>query len=131
MKWMVRAFLGCAAAVFLWAAAAGAASAPADGLALDRTSKAVVFNHSAHRTLDCKECHHAWDGAGAIQRCYDAGCHDAFDKADKSVKSYYLAVHNKKAKRSTCVSCHEAEAARLGKEAGGRLKGCTRSVCHP
>ena len=124
-------FLPCAALACFCAAADVAAQAPADGLAMARTAKNVVFNHSAHKKADCKDCHHTWDGAGAIKKCSDAGCHDSLDKTDKSVKSYYQAMHNKKGKLSTCVSCHDAEAAKLDQEAGKKLKSCAKSVCHP
>lgn len=131
MKRVFSMMLACAAIVCFCAVAAMAAQAPADGLKMAKTSKNVVFNHSAHKASDCKECHHTWDGAGAIKKCSDAGCHDVFDKADKSVKSYYQAMHNKKAKLSTCVSCHTDAAAKLDKEAGKKLKSCAKSVCHP
>ncbi len=131
MKRAVLLFLSCAAAALLFAAAAVAAQSPANGLKLAKTSKNVVFNHSAHKKADCKECHHTWDGAGAVKKCSDAGCHDSFDKADKSVKSYYLAMHKKDGKKPTCLSCHTDAAATMDKEAGGRLKGCAKSVCHP
>ena len=131
MKRAVFVFLSCATAAFLFAAAAMAAQSPADGLKLAKTSKNVVFNHSAHKKADCKECHHTWDGAGAVKKCSDAGCHDSLDKADKSVKSYYQAMHQKGGKQSTCLSCHTDVADKMDKEAGKKLKSCAKSVCHP
>ncbi|MEW5775058.1 MAG: cytochrome c3 family protein [Thermodesulfobacteriota bacterium] len=132
MKRVFSVFLTSAVVVCFFAVAAlAAAKAPADGLKMAKTQKSVVFNHSTHKKVDCKDCHHEWDGAGAVKKCSDAGCHDVMDKADKSVKSYYQAMHNKKAKVSTCVSCHDAEAAKLDKEAGKKLKSCAKSVCHP
>ncbi|MBG0778110.1 MAG: cytochrome c3 family protein [Desulfovibrionaceae bacterium] len=107
-----------------------AADAPADGLKMEATKNPVVFNHSAHKKYDCKECHHTWDGAGAIQKCSDKGCHDNMDKKDKSVHAYYKAMHGK-GKLSTCVSCHKDVAKAMDKDAKKALTSCKKSKCHP
>jgi len=108
-----------------------AADAPADGLKMNKTAKTVVLNHSTHAKIDCVTCHHKWDGKGPIGGCSDAGCHDKMDKADKTANSYYQAMHNKKAAKPTCVSCHTEEAAKMDPEKGKAMKGCAKSVCHP
>ncbi len=107
-----------------------AADAPADGLKMQSTKKPVVFNHSTHKTAKCVDCHHLVDGKENFQKCGTAGCHstDAADK--KKADSYYNVIHSKKAKMSTCISCH-AEAAGGDKAKKKELTGCKGSKCHP
>lgn len=123
--------LVCAALVcFAALPALNAADAPADGLKMEKTDKPVVFNHSTHTSEDCKVCHHTWDGSAAIKKCSDAGCHDVMDRKDKSVNSYYQALHNRRAERPTCVSCHK-DVAGKDKEMRKKLTSCRGSACHP
>lgn len=132
MKKFLSLGLVCAALVcFCALPAVNAADAPADGQAMSHTKKPVTFNHSTHKSADCKVCHHTWDGAAAVKKCSDAGCHDNFDKKDKSVHSYYLAMHTKKAKKTdSCVSCHKKTAGK-DKAMKKKLTGCKKSACHP
>ncbi len=130
MKKFLSMGLICAALVcFAALPALNAADAPADGLKLAATEKPVVFNHSTHKATDCKACHHKWDGAAPIQKCNNAGCHDVMDKKDKTVNSYYQAMHNKKAAKPTCLSCH-VDAAGKDKELKKKLTSCKGSACH-
>lgn len=128
-KFVSMGLMSAAVMCFVALPAVNAADAPADGLKMAKTAKPVVFNHSTHKADDCKACHHTWDGAGAIQSCAAAGCHDVMDKKDKSVNSYYLAMHNKKAAHPTCVSCH-ADKAGDDKDLKKKLTGCKGSACH-
>ncbi|NJB68209.1 hypothetical protein GGQ74_001882 [Desulfobaculum xiamenense] len=108
-----------------------AADAPADGLKMAKTAKAVVFNHGTHKDAKCQDCHHKWDGASAIKKCSDAGCHDNFDKKAKDASSYYQAMHAKKVKAAdSCISCH-LKAAGSDKDKKKQLTGCKKSACHP
>ena len=71
-----------------------AEDAPADGLTMDhwkseKNNKVATFNHSTHKAIDCKECHHTGD----YKSCVTAGCHDVFDNKDKTEKSYYKILH--------------------------------------
>ena len=130
MKKIIGIALSAAAIVCLTAFVAMAADAPADGLKMNHMGgKApVVFNHSKHAATDCKECHHKWDGAAAIQSCAAAGCHDVMDKKDKTEKSLYYVMHErKKAKQSTCLSCHAEKATKENKK---MMTGCKKSACH-
>jgi hypothetical protein len=81
--------------------------------------KAVAsFDHANHK-MDCKVCHHKWDGAGPIVKCTNAGCHDDF-KAKKGDRSAYNAFHDRKAEAS-CRGCHK-----------NMKKGPTKCTeCHP
>ena len=90
-----------------------AAEAPADGLKMDATKNPVVFNHSAHKTAKCVDCHHLVDGKENFQKCATAGCHSADPADKKNDGSYYKIIHDRKAKMPTCLSCHaEADNAR-------------------
>lgn len=118
-------------AAFVMPAFAAQPDAPADGIQMHKTSKTVVFNHSTHKDTKCVECHHPVDGKEDFRPCSTAGCHDNFDKKDKSVHSYYQAMHKaKEVKFQTCVSCHIAKAGD-DKEKKKELAGCAKSKCHP
>ena len=135
MKKFLCVSLACAALVCFFALPGlDAAEAPADGMKLDnykapKRNLVVIFNHSTHKANECTECHHKWDGKGKVRRCSTAGCHDVFDKKDKTQKSYYKIIH-KKCKLSTCVTCHKAH---VGKDKAKKkeLTGCKKSKCHP
>ncbi|ABB39976.1 cytochrome c class III [Oleidesulfovibrio alaskensis G20] len=108
-----------------------AAEAPADGLKMENTKMPVIFNHSSHSSYQCADCHHPVDGKENLAKCATAGCHDVFDKKDKSVHSYYKIIHDRKATTvATCMSCH-LEAAGSDKDLKKELTGCKKSKCHP
>lgn len=108
-----------------------AADAPADGLKMENTKNPVVFNHSTHKDSTCQDCHHKWDGASAIKKCSDAGCHDNLDKKAKGQDSYYKAMHNRRVKETdSCISCH-GKVAGKDKAKKKHLTGCKKSACHP
>lgn len=128
---MKKSLIACGmCAAFVSALALGnlvAADAP-DGIKMAKTKQPVVFNHSTHKEVkDCKECHH--EGKDN-QKCSDAGCHDILDKADKSPKSYYVAIHSMTAKKASCLACHK-KAAGDDAEKKKALTGCKGSKCHP
>lgn len=132
MKKTLLMSLLCAALVCAFGLASlHAADAPADGLKMEKTKNPVTFNHSAHASIDCKECHHKWDGAGAVQPCYASGCHDKLDRKDKSEHSYYKAMHGRGKTVSSCLSCHKEEAKKMDKAAKKAMKSCRKSKCHP
>lgn len=107
-----------------------AADAPADGLKMSATKNNVVFNHSTHKSAKCVDCHHLVDGKENTQKCSTAGCHSTADADKKNPGSYYNVMHGKKAKLSTCISCH-VEAAGADKDKKKMLTGCKKSSCHP
>jgi len=88
----------------------GAADAPKDPITMQMpdatkaTKPPVVFPHAKHAALDCKACHHKWDGKAAIQACKSAGCHDDVD-SKKGDRSYYLTYH--KPGKQSCLGCHK------------------------
>ena len=129
MKRTLVLTLACAALSLLFALPAlYAQDAPADGLQVDNMTGSnnlvVAFNHSTHAAMGCVECHHTGDN----QNCATAGCHDVFDKADKTSASYYFIMHGDAA-RSTCISCHKS--LELDADRVKELKGCRKSACHP
>ncbi len=122
---------GAMALSMAFAVSAFAAPAvPADGIVMDNTKLPVTFNHSTHGDYKCGECHHPVDGAETFLACGSAGCHDNFDKKDKSVHGYYNVMHGKKLKFDSCLSCHLEVA---GKDAAKKkeMTGCKKSACHP
>ncbi len=130
MKRVLMVCFLCAALVVAYAFAACAADAPAGPLEMNKTKQPVKFNHATHAKEDCKFCHHKEDGSKPFQKCPSAGCHDSFDKKDKTEKSYYKIMHGKHQTIPTCVSCHK-DAAGGDKEKQKQMAGCKKSVCHP
>jgi len=133
MKKTLWVSLLCSALVLAFALpAVYAVDAPADGTKLVYfPKKEVVFNHSTHKSVDCKICHHTWDGAAKIGKCNDAGCHDNMDSKAKDIKALYMAFHTKEIKaKDSCYSCHVKIA---GDDAAKKkeLAGCAKSKCHP
>lgn len=111
--------------------AISAQTVPAQPSNLDYLSKKVVFKHESHADLECKACHHSYEGEGVILKCSHAGCHDVLDRKDKSVQSLYQAFHGKgSAEVQTCVSCHK-EVAKEQKDRKKELTSCIKSACHP
>jgi cytochrome c553 len=103
----------------------------ADGIKMDKTSQPVTFNHSTHTEENCEFCHHKSGGdTAAIKSCSSEGCHDVFDKTDKTEASYYKVIHGKHDTIPTCVSCHR-EKAGSDVEKKKELTGCKKSACHP
>ncbi len=95
----------------------------------------VKFPHAPHEAnkVECKTCHHKWDGQGEIKACGSAGCHDVFDKKDKSEKSLYVAIHGKSENPLNCLTCHKKQAAEKkdDKDFKKKMTSCKGSACHP
>ena len=124
--------LFCLLAAFVLPAFAAQPEAPADGLKMEKSGKkVVVFNHSTHKDAKCGECHHPVDGKEDYRPCSTAGCHDVMGPKDKTVNSYYQAMHKvKEPKHQSCVACHTATAGE-DKAKKKELAGCAKSKCHP
>lgn len=115
------------------------------------TSKPVMFPHDIHTAQsceachtnmpkhfpplvvdtkqDCVVCHHLVDGKSNFQKCSTAGCHDALDPKDKTVKSYFRIFHDRSYENS-CMSCHE-NVIKTRPEKRQELTSCVGSACHP
>lgn len=87
------------------------------------TKPFVLFPHANHAALDCKACHHKWDGTSEMQACKASGCHDDVS-TKKGDRAYYLAYH-KKTKQS-CLGCHKA----LKKEGAEKYGPFACNGCH-
>ena len=99
-------------------------------MTMDKTGQAkrqVIFNHSSHAQTDCAVCHHKAVEGNIYVGCAVPGCHDNFDKKDKSEHSYYQMTHNKKSEKS-CMGCHQ-KAAADNPALKEMFKGC--NPCHP
>ena len=87
------------------------------------TKSPVPFSHKGHASLECKTCHHKWDGKGDIKGCASEGCHtDMKDK--RGDNSYYKAFHDRS--ETSCMGCHKA--LKKAKKDTGPTS-CTQ--CHP
>jgi len=85
---------------------AQATDVPADGLKVMDFGKkaAVTFDHSKHKDMDCKDCHHnADDGKYKCGECHKA-------KAEGKAMSAKDAAHKKNVGK--CWSCHRAKGAK-------------------
>ncbi|MDQ7032172.1 MAG: cytochrome c3 family protein [Desulfonauticus sp.] len=121
-SWLVGSLAALVAVLFLipnlWAISAPKGEiliAPPAGLKLKKGP--AKFSHEDHKDIDCKVCHHTWDGKSKIKKCSDAGCHD-------NKKSFFKAFHDRKSKRS-CVGCHKAD-----KKAGKKTGPTSCNKCH-
>ncbi len=102
---------------------------PPDGFVMQHTKQPVVFNHSTHSKGECVVCHHEVNGKADFQACATAGCHDVFDRKDKTEKSYYNVMHGKNLAHEGCVSCH-AKVAGNDPAKKKELTACKNSACH-
>ncbi|MBN2139384.1 MAG: cytochrome c3 family protein [Desulfovibrionaceae bacterium] len=87
------------------------------------TKTPVAFSHAGHKALDCKACHHKWDGKGDLKGCSSKGCHANF-KAKKGEDSFYAAFHA--TAKNSCLGCHK-DLKKANKAAGPTA--CAK--CHP
>ncbi len=134
-KVFLLAFL-CAIAVCVSVGSVLAADAPSQPIELKYFPKLQVqFPHAPHaaHNVECQKCHHKWDGQGEVKACGSAGCHDVYDKKDKTEKSLYNAIHGKSENPISCLSCHkmQVENKKGDKDFKKKMTGCKGSACHP
>lgn len=72
----------------------------------------VDFPHSRHfASVDCRTCHHTWQGTEIIKNCTTSGCHDVAVSPTKSEKGRLnpdLAIrYYKAAYHQLCIGCHK------------------------
>lgn len=82
----------------------------------------VTFNHSSHKSVACRNCHHEGLPGNRYASCTSPECHAITAASSREPLSVYMAYHAPDMKRS-CYGCHKALA---GKYAG--FKGC--GPCH-
>ena len=125
----------------LFCAVSHAAPVPPDQpVHMNLTRKPVFFSHKDHfenlkkqreQAELCGLCHHTVNGEQQFKSCAADGCHDNLDARNKTVHSYYVAVHRPEKKPiNSCRSCHKEHAGPY-REVQKRLIGCKKSSCHP
>lgn len=82
----------------------------------------VVFNHSSHKKIACRTCHHEGLPGNRYASCTNEECHSLKGASERDPMSVYMAYHAQDTDRS-CYGCHKPLA---GKYPG--FKGC--SPCH-
>lgn len=82
----------------------------------------VVFNHSTHKDVACRNCHHEGLPGERYASCTNAECHAITAASSREPLSVYMAYHAPDMKRS-CFGCHKPLS---GKYPG--FKGC--GPCH-
>lgn len=67
---------------------------------------AVVFNHSTHKQVQCRTCHHIVDDEGKrYVKCTREECHSIPGSRERDPMSAFMAYHAKGTDRS-CYGCH-------------------------
>ncbi len=86
---------------------------------------AVTFNHSSHKGINCRLCHHMETSEGDLfVPCTNEECHATPGARERDTMSLFMAYHDKNTDRS-CYGCHKKEAAARPQFKG---KGCR--PCH-
>lgn len=84
---------------------------------------AVVFNHSTHKEVACRTCHHIVDEEGQrFVKCTREECHSLKGSRQRDPMSAFMAYHAKGTDKS-CYGCHLEERAKHPS-----FKGC--QPCH-
>lgn len=72
---------------------------------------AVTFNHTTHKTVACRVCHHKVPADGDYYApCTTSGCHNIPGPRERVPHSMFMAYHDPGSNHS-CYGCHEREAA--------------------
>ena len=86
---------------------------------------AVTFNHSSHKGINCRLCHHMETSEGDLfVPCTNEEFHATPGARKRDTMSLFMAYHDKNTDRS-CYGCHKKEAAPRPQFKG---KGCR--PCH-
>lgn len=71
---------------------------------------AVIFNHSTHKQVKCRTCHHIKDEEGQrFVKCTREDCHSIPGARERDPMSMFMAYHAVGTDRS-CYGCHRMEA---------------------
>lgn len=76
-----------------------------DGVEAKRSP--VEFPHGQHFDINCKTCHHQWDGTDEYLNCTTSGCHE-LTEAPQPPSSDESILYFKKAYHQQCIGCHKA-----------------------
>jgi len=112
---------------------------------VEPVKSAVNFPHSKHfASVDCRTCHHKWNGTDIISSCATKDCHDVTVSPTKSAKSKpsqeALIKYYKTAYHKLCIGCHK-EIKAQNKQLEASFKGLKEKLppsgptgcveCHP
>ncbi len=82
----------------------------------------VIFNHSSHKKVKCRNCHHEGLPGNRYAACTSPECHAITDPSSREPLSVYMAYHAPGMQRS-CFGCHKPLAGKYPD-----FKGCR--PCH-
>lgn len=82
----------------------------------------VTFNHSTHKDIACRTCHHMGLPGNRYAPCTNPECHALTSPSERNVMSVYMAYHAPGTDRS-CAGCHASLASKYP-----QFKGC--KPCH-
>lgn len=90
----------------------------------DGTSKRmyVTFNHSSHKDIKCRACHHEGLPGNRYASCTNEDCHSIKGPRERDTMSLFMAYHAQDTDRS-CYGCHRQLAGKYP-----NFKGCR--PCH-
>lgn len=66
----------------------------------------VTFNHSSHKDVKCRTCHHTGLSGNRYASCTSPECHALTAPSSREVLSVYMAYHAPDMDRS-CFGCHK------------------------
>lgn len=67
----------------------------------------VIFNHSTHKSVKCRICHHMGLPGNRYAPCTNEECHALKGAAERNPMSVYMAYHAPYTDRS-CYGCHKS-----------------------
>lgn len=82
----------------------------------------VIFNHSTHKSVACRTCHHTGLPGNRYAPCTNEECHSIQGASSRDPMSVYMAYHAPNTDRS-CYGCHKPLAGKYPD-----FKGCR--PCH-
>lgn len=82
----------------------------------------VIFNHSSHKKIACRTCHHTGLPGNRYAACTSKECHSLPGASERDPMSVYMAYHAPGTDRS-CYGCHKPLAGKYPD-----FKGCR--PCH-
>ncbi|MDO5483666.1 MAG: cytochrome c3 family protein [Desulfovibrionaceae bacterium] len=77
----------------------------------DGTSKRmhVTFNHTTHKDIACRSCHHEGLPENRYASCTNEACHSLKGASERDPMSLFMAYHS--TDERSCYGCHKKEAA--------------------
>lgn len=73
----------------------------------DEKNMYVIFNHSTHKSVACRVCHHEGLPGNRYASCASPECHAITAPSSREPLSVFMAYHAPDMKRS-CLGCHKS-----------------------